>query len=211
MVLLDRMGVVNLFVWLALHPTITVGTVWQVFTHAFVYPLDTQGALGLLIHVLLMWWMFVPFEERFGSRWAKELVLVSALAGGVCAAITALVLPSGTYFGAGAIVLGTIVAYAYTLPSDARLSFFGFGEIQPMHMIYLMVGIFVIFDLVANQWMNVAADLGAAGGAMQFIKFKRGGGSFGGGGKKKSKPKRKRPSHMKVIKGGGDDGPRWLN
>ena len=208
-ILLGNWAGVPLFNLLALDTSqLGLHTLWQLGTYVFAADTGPGYVFPMLITLLFMWLMLAPFEQRFGGKRALQLCLASALASAVLALLVGLALP-GTrpIFGAGALVLGTLAAFAWSYRGQGRLNFFGMVDMKPVHIIYLALGLSLLMFITSGQAESLAADLGAIGGGMGFIEYLR------RPPRKRRKPKRrtKRPRDLTTIQGGREDKPRWLN
>lgn len=186
-------------------------TLWQIATYVFAAPTGPSYVFSMLITLLFLWLMLAPFEQRFGEKRSIQLCVVAAMGSAFLALFVGALLPSvQALFGAGALVLGTLAAFAWSYRGQGRLSFFGVIDLKPMHIIYLVLGLSVLMFITSGNAVNLAADLGAVGGGMGFIEWLRRPPRRRRRRKKKS-PRKKRGSDFSVITGGREDQPRWLN
>jgi len=115
--------------------------------------------------------------------------------------------PSGLY-GAQALLLGSIGAFAWSYRGQGRMSFFGVIDMKPVHIIYLVLALSVLMFMTSGDAVALAADIGAIGGGMGFIEWLR-------RPPRRRRPKRgnrrKKKSDFGVVQGGRADEPRWLN
>ena len=113
--------------------------------------------------------------------------------------------PSRLY-GAQALLLGSIAAFAWSYRGQGRMSFFGVIDMKPVHIIYLVLALSALMFITSGDAVALAADLGAIGGGMGFIEWLR------RPPKRRRRPKRrKKQSSFDVVQGGRTDEPRWLN
>jgi len=189
--------------------TLGFHTLWQLGTHVFAAPTGPQYVFSMLITLLFLWLMLAPFEQRFGQRRTIQLCVVAALCSALFAILVGLTLSSSQpLFGAQAILLGTIAAFAWSYRGQGRMSFFGVIDMKPVHIIYLVLGLSTLIFLTSGNAVSFVADLGAIGGGMGFIEWLRRPPTRRRRTKKRRKP-RKGPSG--VIQGGRAEEPRWLN
>ena len=208
-ILLQNWGGVPMFEVLALdtrNPGIR--TLWQLGTYVFAFPTGPQAVFSMLITLVFLWWMLAPFEQRFGQRRTVQLCVVAALSAAFCGLIIGLIVanPSRLY-GAQAILLGSIAAFAWSYRGQGRMSFFGVIDMKPVHIIYLVLALSVLMFLTSGDAVALAADIGGIAGGMGFIEWLRR--------PPKRRPRRKSRRRNKgsfdVVQGGRSDEPRWLN
>jgi len=181
-------------------------TVWQLGTHVLAFPTGPQAVFSMLISLVFLWWMLAPFEQRFGEKRTIQLCVAAASSSAILALLVGLLVstPSPLY-GAQAILLGSIAAFAWSYRGQGRMSFFGVIDMKPVHIIYLVLALSVLMFMTSGDAVALAGDIGAIGGGMAFIEWLR------------RPPSRRRPKRRKqkssfdVIQGGGADAPRWMN
>lgn len=184
-------------------------TLWQLATHVFAFPTGPQSAIAMLLTLVFLWWMLAPFEQRFGQKRTIQLCVVAALASAMPALLVGALVPnSPPLYGAGAIIMGTIAAFAWSYRGQGRMSFFGVIDMKPVHIIYVVLGYSVLMFLISRNAVSLVADLGAIGGGMGFIEWLR----------RPPRRRRRRPKRRKrksssfdVVQGGRTEEPRWLN
>ncbi len=206
-ILLQNWLGVPVFDALALN-TVALGvhTLWQIGTHIFAAPTGPQYVFSMLITLVFLWWMLAPFEQRFGQKRTIQLCVVAALSSAILAIVVGLLLSSPqALFGAQAILLGSIAAFAWSYRGQGRMSFFGVIDMKPVHIIYLVLALSALMFITSGNAVSFAADLGAIGGGMGFIEWLR---KPPG---KRRRRKRKKKGPVGVIAGGRTDEPRWLN
>jgi membrane associated rhomboid family serine protease len=179
----------------------------QLFTHIWIQPPAPNAVFWLAFSGYFMWLILAPFEERYGKRRLMELVLLSAPAAGLPALLVGQIMPrfAGLITGPQTITLCAIAAYAVLLPPYQEVSFFGI-MLRPKHLLLVLVAFSAIGFLTTRNAASLAADLGAMGGGIAFVKYwmQR---------PPPRKSKKRPPSKFRVV-GGKDDesGPkRWLN
>jgi membrane associated rhomboid family serine protease len=209
-IILQNWAGVPIFEFLALN-TASPGlhTLWQLGTHVLAFPTGPQAVLSMLITLVFLWWMLAPFEQRFGQKRTIQLCVVAALSAAFLALIVGLMVPSpSALYGAQALLLGSIAAFAWSYRGQGRMSFFGVIDMKPVHIIYLVLALSVLMFMTSGDAVALAADIGAIGGGMGFIEWLR------------RPPRRRRPKRSKrrkkkgdfdVVQGGRADEPRWLN
>jgi membrane associated rhomboid family serine protease len=209
-IILQNWGGVPMFEVLALSTSSPgVNTLWQLGTHVFAFPTGPQAVFSMLIVLLFLWLMLAPFEQRFGQKRTIQLCVVAALASAFLALIVGLIVPSpSALYGAQALLLGSIAAFAWSYRGQGRMSFFGVIDMKPVHIIYLVLALSALMFITSGDAVALAADIGAIGGGMGFIEWLRR--PPGRRGPKRRK-RRKRKSGFDVVQGGRADEPRWLN
>ena len=207
-ILLQNWGGVPMFEVLALDTARPgVATLWQLGTHVFAFPTGPQAVFSMLIILVFLWWMLAPFEQRFGQKRTIQLCIVAALSAAILALLVGAVVPSPSrLYGAQAILLGSIAAFAWSYRGQGRMSFFGVIDMKPVHIIYLVLALSALMFITSGDAVALAADLGAIGGGMGFIEWLR------RPPKRRRRPKRRpKRSSFDVVDGGRSDEPRWLN
>lgn len=184
-----------------------VATLWQLGTHVFAFPTGPQSVFSMLIMLLFLWWMLAPFEQRFGQKRTIQLCVVAALSAAALALIVGLLVPNpSALYGAQAMLLGSIAAFAWSYRGQGRMSFFGIVEMKPVHIIYLVLALSALMFITSGDAVALAADIGAIGGGVGFIEWLRRPPS-----RRRPKKRRKKKSDFDVVQGGRADEPRWLN
>lgn len=196
--------------WLALDTqTLSIATLWQLFTHSLVMP--PRDIFPLFISLLFIWLILPPFEERYGATRVFQLALVGTLCSAALALLAGQLLPqyAGPIAGPGTITLAAMSAYAVLLPPHAEISFFGVLPMQAKHLLLVIVGLSLLGFLVSPNAAALASDVGAIGGGVAFVKLWM------------QRPPRRRTFTKKPGKAGGklrvvrgdEDPPRggWLN
>lgn len=207
-ILLQNWAGVPVFEVLALNSgQLGVHTLWQIGTHVFAAPTGPQYVFSMLITLLFLWLMLAPFEQRFGEKRTIQLCVVAALASAILALFVGLLLPAPhRLFGAQAILLGSIAAFAWSYRGQGRMSFFGVIDMKPVHIIYLVLGLSLLMFITSGDAVSFAADCGGIAGGMGFIEWLRRPPS-----RRRRLKKRKRKGSLGVISGGRAEEPRWLN
>ena len=184
-----------------------VATLWQLGTHVFAFPTGPQSVFSMLIMLVFLWWMLAPFEQRFGQKRTIQLCIVAALSAAALALIVGLLVPNpSALYGAQAMLLGSIAAFAWSYRGQGRMSFFGVVEMKPVHIIYLVLALSALMFITSGDAVALAADIGAIGGGMGFIEWLRRPPS-----RRRPRKRRKKKSDFDVVRGGRADEPRWLN
>ena len=207
-IILQNWAGVPIFEFLALSTANPgVNTLWQLGTHVFAFPTGPQAVFSMLIVLLFLWLMLAPFEQRFGEKRTIQLCIVAALSSAVLALVVGLIVPSpSALYGAQAILLGSIAAFAWSYRGQGRMSFFGVIDMKPVHIIYLVLALSALMFITSGDAVALAADIGAIGGGMAFIEWLR-----RPPGKRRRAKRRKKKSSLDVVQGGRADEPRWLN
>ena len=185
-----------------------LNTLWQLGTHVFAFPTGPQSVFSMLIVLLFLWLMLAPFEQRFGEKRTIQLCVAATLSSAFLALIVGLIVPSpSALYGAQAILLGSIAAFAWSYRGQGRMSFFGVIDMKPVHIIYLVLALSALMFITSGDAVALAADIGAIGGGVAFIEWLR----KPPGRRPKWPKRRKKKSDFDVIQGGRADEPRWLN
>jgi hypothetical protein len=208
-ILLQNWAGVPVFAFLALDTAQPgVATLWQLGTHVLAFPTGPQAVFSMLIMLVFLWWMLAPFEQRFGEKRTIQLCGVAVLSSAIFALVVGLLVPNpSALYGAQAMLLGSIAAFAWSYRGQGRMSLFGVVEMKPVHIIYLVLALSVLMFITSGDAVALAADFGAIGGGMAFIEWLRRPPS-----RRRTRPKRrKKKGSLDVVQGGRADEPRWLN
>jgi membrane associated rhomboid family serine protease len=207
-ILLQNWGQIPIFEELALDTgKVGVSTAWQLATHVLAFPTGPQAVFSMLITLVFLWWMLAPFELRFGEKRTIQLCVVTAIASAILGLLMGLLAPNPSrLYGAQAIVLGSIAAFAWSYRGQGRMSFFGVLDMKPVHIIYLVLAFSVLIFMTSGDSVALAADVGAIGGGMAFIEWLR------RPPRRRRQPKLgKKKGSLDVIRGGRRSERRWLN
>jgi membrane associated rhomboid family serine protease len=187
-----------------------VHTLWQLGTYVLAFPTGPQAVFSMLITLVFLWWMLAPFEQRFGEKRTIQLSIAAALSSAFLALIVGLLIPTPSpLYGAQAILLGSIAAFAWSYRGQGRMSFFGVFDMKPVHIIYLVLALSALMFITSGDAVALAADIGAIGGGMAFIEWLRR--PPGRRRPRFRRKKKKKKSSFDVVQGGRADEPRWLN
>ncbi|MDH4281561.1 MAG: rhomboid family intramembrane serine protease [Myxococcales bacterium] len=206
-IILQNWAGVPVFEFLALDTSQPgVHTLWQLGTHVLAFPTGPQAVFSMLINLVFLWWMLAPFEQRFGEKRTIQLCVVVALFSAVLALFVGLLAASPSpLYGAQAILIGSIAAFAWSYRGQGRMSLFGVIEMKPVHIIYLVLALSALMFITSGNAVALAADIGAIGGGMGFIEWLR-------RPPRRRRTKRQKKGPLGVVQGGGrSDEPRWLN
>jgi len=185
-----------------------VSTLWQLGTHVLAFPTGPQAVFSMLIMLVFLWWMLAPFEQRFGEKRTVQLCAVAVLSSAVFALLVGLLVPNpSALYGAQAMLLGSIAAFAWSYRGQGRMSLFGVVEMKPVHIIYLVLALSALMFITSGDAVALAADIGAIAGGMAFIEWLRRPPSS----RRRRRKRRKKKSSLDVVRGGRADEPRWLN
>jgi membrane associated rhomboid family serine protease len=199
-----HVAVVELF---ALEPRVlSMLTPLQVLTYVWVMPPVPGAVFSLLLSLLFLWLIVAPFEERYGKRRVIELIIVAAVSAALPALLVGQLAPryAGLLAGPQIITLAAMCAYAVLLPPYAEVSFFGLFPLKPNHLLGIVIGFSVLGFLTTANAAALAADLGAVGGGVAFVKWWM----------QRPPPRRGRKRHgrLRVVGNDEDSGPKqWLN
>ncbi|MBW2507329.1 MAG: rhomboid family intramembrane serine protease [Deltaproteobacteria bacterium] len=207
-IILQNWAGVPMFELLALNTgSFGVATLWQLGTHIFAFPTGPQAVFSMLIVLLFLWWMLAPFEQRFGQKRTIQLCVVATMSAALLALVIGMIVPAPSrLYGAQAILLGAIAAFAWSYRGQGRMSFFGVIDMKPVHIIYLVLALSALMFITSGDAVALAADLGAIGGGMGFIEWLRRPPT-----RRRRRKRRKKKSSFDVVQGGRADEPRWLN
>lgn len=207
-ILMQNWGGVPIFQILALDTSsLGIHTLWQIATHVFAFPTGPQAVFSMLLTLVFLWWMLAPFELRFGQRRTIQLCVWAAISSAALALLMGLMVSSPSrLYGAQAILLSSIAAFAWSYRGQGRMSFFGVIDMKPVHIIYLVLAFSVLMFITSGDSVALAADVGAIAGGVAFIEWLR---------RPPRRQRRRRPRRKKgpfdVVQGGRGSEPRWLN
>jgi len=206
-IILQNWAGVRIFELLALNTAMPgLHTLWQLGTHVLAFPTGPQAVFSMLISLVFLWWMLAPFEQRFGEKRTFQLCVAAALSSALLALVVGLLVPRPSpLYGAQALLLGSIAAFAWSYRGQGRMSFFGVIDMKPVHIIYLVLAFSVLIFMTSGDAVALAADIGAIGGGIGFIEWLR------RPPRRRQARRRKKKSSFDLVQGGRSDGPRWLN
>lgn len=180
----------------------------RVVAYPFVEHPEYGQPLSVLLSLLFLWWSAGPFETRYGTRRAVQLLAFATVFSAAAATLVSLVFPARIpLFGVSVWITATIAALAFSLPREAQLSFFGVLPLKRDHLLVVLLVFPLLNFLRSRDFVSLAADLAAIGAGVLFILWLR-------------RPPRaartkKKPAGsgaFRVIRGGGaDDPPKYLN
>ena len=202
--------------WLALFPEPGLHTLWQIFS----YPIyQSPRVFDFLLGAVFFWWCVSPYELAFGKRLTLGLLVVSSLASaipvvlfgaffsdaGSLATVAIGPLTASPLFSINPHILGVIAAYAWSMRFRGNMNLFGMLSLSSKQLLLLLLAITGLQFLATTNITMVLADLGAIGGGLWFTEQL----SKGPKTRKKKKPENK--AGLRVVQGGKDDPPQWLN
>jgi membrane associated rhomboid family serine protease len=185
---------------LALNPAqLSVFTPLQVFAH----PLVTGDVTRLLLGALFFYLCMAPLEAQFGAARVWQVCLVGTVGSALAALAVGLVLPqyAGLLAGPSGITMCSIAVYAAV---PGTVMGFGRNAIPMRTMLYVYLGICVLFFLETKNAAQLAADFAAAGcGVLYTKRFLL----------PPSRPRTERRGgpRLRVVKNDDDEPKRWLN
>ncbi len=164
---------VPVFAWLSLQTGgLGLPTLWQLLTYPLVWPPGPGSVLPFLVNLLFLWWILSPYEAMAGARETAWLGLLASVGGGLAGALAGLLFGQATRLsGTGPLLLGVIAAYAWRLRGRGTLSFFGVLPMRPEQLVWVVLGLSVLFFLASGSWVDLVADLAAVGIGVGFVHF----------------------------------------
>jgi len=206
-IILQNWAGVPMFELLALNTAVPgLHTIWQFGTHVLAFPTGPQAVFSMLISLVFLWWMLAPFELRFGEKRTIQLCVAAVSSSALLALLVGLLVPNpSALYGAQAMLLGSIAAFAWSYRGQGRMSFFGVIDMKPVHIIYLVLALSLLMFMTSGDAVALAADIGAIAGGMAFIEWLR-----RPPGRRRAR-RRGKKSSLNLVHGGRADEPRWLN
>ncbi len=198
---------VPVYRWLSLQTgRLGLEALWQLFTYPLVRPPVPGAVVSFLVELLFLWWVVAPYEAMAGTRETMWLgVLSSWGAGAIALLVGALLGVRGGVSGTGPLLLGLIAAYAWKLRGRGVLSFFGVVPMRPEQLVWLLLGISVLFFLASRDVVALAADLAAVGVGVGWVHFDL------GPPRRRPRGRRRRPSLVSIPGGRGGGPSRWVH
>lgn len=202
--------------WLALFPEPGLHTLWQLIS----YPLyQSPDVFSFLLGSVFFWWCVTPYELAFGRRLTLGLLAVCTLAsaipvvllgaffsdGGSFTSMTMGPLTAAPLFSINPHILGVIAAYAWSMRFRGNMNLFGVLSLSSKQLLLLLLAITALQFLATTNITMVLADLGAVGGGLWFTE------QLSKGPKNPKKKKLENKAGLRVVQGGKDDPPQWLN
>ncbi|MCA9622933.1 MAG: rhomboid family intramembrane serine protease [Myxococcales bacterium] len=196
------------------------GQIWRLITAALIH--DPQHPTHILFTLLLIYFFAPALEDRWGTKRLFAFFVGSAAFAFAVETLMTLVLPgvaSEVWFGGTVFVDAAVVAWAIGARGQS-VRFMFVIPMQPMVMVGLMVVWHVLLLITKNgSYEGMFAPFAAMGAGYLFgdtsplrrlllkLKLRRLQKEVADLERKgKAKPKRPRPSHLRVIEGGGNDG-----
>lgn len=202
--------------WLALFPEPGLHTLWQIFS----FPIYQAGEVwGFLLSFIFFWWCVAPYELAFGKRLTMGVLAVCGLASAVPVLLFgAFFSDAGSYttvavgpltatslFSIHAHTLGVIAAYVWSMRFRGNMNFFGVLSLSAKQALLLLVAYTGLQFLATTNVTIVLANVGAIGGGLWFTE------QLSKGPKNPKKKKIDNKAGLRVVQGGKDDPPQWLN
>ena len=190
----------------------TVRLVWQVATFPFATPPGPAGVMPFLISSLFFWLIVSPFEQTFGRARTIQVLLFGAV-GALLPALAVGLFFGGVLYGFGSLTLAAFMAWAWAMRlTRQEANFFGVMPMSPTQMMLVVLGLVLLNFLASQNFVLLAADLGATGGGILFTEWISKPPAAKRERKKSGGRRRKNDLGLKVIQGGKDDAPpKWLN
>ncbi len=183
-----------------------IQTAWQLITYVLAHDAGPSGVTSFLIGAVFFWLVVAPFEQRFGAKRTAQAVFASALGGSIAALGIGLAFP-GVLAGAWPMTLGVFAAHAWVMHrTGLEANFFGVMPMKPTTMIWIMLALGVLSFLASRSWLALAANFGATGAGILFVEWMSKPPKT-----EKKPPKRQNHIGLRVIDGGNDDKPKYLN
>lgn len=218
---LEVLADVPVYEWLALNlgflagELAWVGLLWQPVTHWMVEPAVPGSLLNLGITMLVIYFFLSPFEESFGPRRTLQLAGVGVLGGAASAiALAALLSVLGMSMrgfppvsGAGVIAAAAFGAFPVIFRGREIMLFPLMIPLKAWTAVLIGIAFTALMSLLARNPFVFATDAAAIGAGVAFSRW-----IVRPRAPKKPQQKRRRSGpDLKVVRGGDDDKPRWLN
>ncbi len=205
LVLQNWLGV-PVYGWLALDAGRPgLATLWQLFTYPFVWPPAAGAVFPFLLNLLFLWWVVAPYEAMAGRRETVWLGALATWGAGLAGLLTGVLFGvDASLAGTGPLLLGLIAAYAWRLRGRGVVSFFGVLPMRPEHLVWLLLGVSLLFFLASRNVVDLAADVGAVGVGVAYV-------HFGFGPPRIPRRRRSGPRLVSISGGRRSEPPHWLN
>lgn len=124
----------------------------QILTYMFLHsPLDPTH---LLFNMLGLWMFGSPLEEKWGTKSFLKFYFTCGIAGAIFILISGLLFSSAynvPTIGQSGAVFGLVGAFC-TIYSESRILFYFLIPIKARHMLYLIIGISVLYALAGSPY-----------------------------------------------------------
>jgi rhomboid family protein len=150
--------------YLALHKTLSIRLVWQLFTYLFLH----GGVFHLLFNMLALWMFGSPLESDWGMRRFLRYYFICGVGAGLCDLALNLALGGGPpTIGASGAIYGVLLAFGVCYPEQTVLMNFLFPiKAKYMVAIYAAIALYSSFS-AGNSGVSNIAHLG--GMAVGFV------------------------------------------
>ncbi len=126
--------------------------VHQLFTYMFLH--SPSDPAHLLFNMLALWMFGSPFEEKWGTRIFFKFYFICGVAGGIAVLLSGLLFSSAysvPTIGQSGAIFGVIGAFC-TIYSESRLLFYFLIPIKARHMLWIIIGISILYALAGSPY-----------------------------------------------------------
>ncbi|GAB5542675.1 MAG: hypothetical protein SangKO_024350 [Sandaracinaceae bacterium] len=189
---------------------------WQPFTYWMVWPPQPAALIGFAITLLMIYFFLSAFEESFGAKRTLQLTGVGVLAGAAgCLALGALLSVMGVSVqvfppsGAGVVAAAAFGAFPVIFRGREILLFPLMIPLKAWTALAIGIGISALMAVLAKDPFVLAEQAAAIAAGVGFAKWITRPRTPSGASPKKKK--RRSGPDLRVVRGGDDEPPRYLN
>jgi membrane associated rhomboid family serine protease len=195
----------NLRSWFALIPALVLhGRIWQIFTYSFLH----ADVMHLVLNCMVLAFLGSDIEALWGTRKFLIFYFFCTLMAGLVYLVAQLLMWNPLYLsiplvGASGGIYGLLAAYSI-LFAERELLFMMLFPLKAKQFIWLLAGIEFLQALFSGQGgLGAFAHLSGMGAGFLFLFLQARG--FRTGGFKRATPGKKKPNHLRLIKGDGKE------
>lgn len=144
---------------------------WQFLTYAFL----AGGLLNTAFALLSIWFFGAALEDERGGRWLGEYALVSAVGGGLLAALLSFarvpgIGPYSSVFGLWPMVLALLVAFARMNP-EAEMRLYFVLRVKAKHLLAIFLAFYLLSALISRDAFSAVTALCVALCGYLYLRF----------------------------------------
>ncbi len=144
---------------------------WQFLTYAFL----AGGLLNTAFALLSIWFFGAALEAERGGRWLGEYAAVSAVGGGLLAALISFahlpgIGPNSFVFGLWPMVLALLLAFARMNP-DAEMRLYFVLRVKAKHLLAIFLAFYLLSALISRDAFSAVTALCVALCGFLYLRF----------------------------------------